>query len=250
MTPDDRDPKVGAGAGAPEETRGPWWLALRVIDEPVPVFRDLARRPRALVPIGLIVLVSAVVAFGTPESSIRGAVQAQAARFREAAPERFDEADVRRMITEASSPRARVISLAAGTAGTMIGLVAVSLVLMFIFGSTSGVEIRFKDEFAIAVHAYVPQLIGGLLVLTLMMFADFDQFEISLGFLFDRDTSPFLHAFTNGLTLFGGWNVYLLALGNQVKTNARGVGGSLAIVGGLWLAMKLVLAGIAAMAGV
>ena len=132
----------------------------------------------------------------------------------------------------------------------MIGLVVVSLLLMFIFGSTSGVEIGFKDEFAIAVHAFLPQLVGGLLVLALMAFAGFDQFEISLGFLFDRDTSPFLHAFTNGVTFFGGWNVYLLALGNQVKTNARGIGGSLAIVGGLWLAMKLLLAGVGAMAGV
>ena len=245
MTPDEGDPQ----AGAPEETRGALWLAFRVMDEPVAVFRDLARRPRALVPVGLIVLVSAVVAFGTPESSIRQATQAQAERLREAAPERFDDAEVRRMVTEASGPRARAFSLAAVTAATLVGLVAVSLVLKFIFGSISSVEIRFKDEFAIAVHAFVPQLVGGLLVLTLVAFAGFDQFEISLGFLFNRDTSPFLYAFTNGLTVFGGWNVYLLALGNQAKTNADGIGGSLAIVGGLWLVMKLALAGIGAMAG-
>ncbi len=220
------------------------------MDEPVAVFRDLARRPRALVPLGLVVLVLAVVAFGTPESSIREATQAQVERFREAAPERFDEAEVRRMVTEASGPRARALSLAAGTTGTVVGLVVVSLVLMFIFGSTSSVEIRFKDEFAIAVHAFVPQLVGRLLVLTLVAFAGFDRFEISLGFLFDRDTSPFLYAFTNGLTFFGGWNVYLLALGNQVKTNVDGIGGSLAIVGGLWLVMKLLLAGIGAIAGI
>jgi len=45
--------------------------------------------------------------------------------------------------------------------------------------------------------------------------------------------------FTNQINVFGAWNVYILALGNQVKTKAKGIGGALTIVGGLWLALKV-----------
>ena len=110
---------------------------------------------------------------------------------------------------------------------------------MMIFGATTADPLRFKDEFAIVSHAYMISLAGGVLVVALLAFAGLNEVQLSLGFLFDEESSPFLHRFTNQINVFGAWNVYVLALGNQIKTKAKGIGGALTIVGGLWLVMKL-----------
>ena len=44
-------------AATEENAPGVLWLALRVIDEPLAVFRSLANQPHVLVPLGLVVLV-------------------------------------------------------------------------------------------------------------------------------------------------------------------------------------------------
>jgi hypothetical protein len=120
---------------------------------------------------------------------------------------------------------------------------------MLIFGSMAAEPIRFRDEFAIVMHAYVPQLVGILLIVALMVFAGFEQLRLSLGFLFDRESSPFLYALGSQFTFFGAWNIYLVALGNQVRTGTRGIGGPLAIVGGLWVLVNLGLAALASALG-
>jgi hypothetical protein len=129
--------------------------------------------------------------------------------------------------------------LVAGVVGGPITLAAAAWVLMLIFGATSAEPLRFKDEFALVSHAYMISLVGGVLVIALLAFAGLNEVQLSLGFLFNEDSSPFLHRFTNQINVFGAWNVYVLALGNQVKTKAKGIGGALTIVGGLWLAMKV-----------
>ncbi len=232
-----------------EAPKSPWWLALRVLVEPRQVFQELAARPRALVPIILLMIVAAVVAVGTPGEALEATAQTQA----EALGDRLDADAQRQMIERASTPFNRAIIFAAWTVLSVVTLAIVALVLMLTFGATASEPIRFKDEFAIAAHALVPQLAGGLLAVILMVTAGMHEFAnpatnpLSLGFLVSRQTSPFLHRFANGITLFGAWNVYLLALGNQVKTRAAGITGALTIVGGLWLLVKL---GFAAVGGV
>ena len=118
-------------------------------------------------------------------------------------------------------------------------LAVAAWVLMLIFGATTADPLRFKDEFAIVSHAYMITIAGGILIVALLAFAGLNEVQLSLGFLFDEDSSPFLYRFFNQITVFGAWNVYALALGNQVKTKAKGIGGALTIVGGLWLALKV-----------
>ncbi|MFQ5703015.1 MAG: YIP1 family protein [Gemmatimonadales bacterium] len=233
-------------ASTDSQSAGALWLALRVLDEPAKVFQSLASKPRALIPIVLLVLASVVVAFATPERVLKNQVREQLEAFRGGGgltDEQFQE-----RLDAAASPGSRVSILGFGSVGGVVGLVIVAAVLMLIFGATSGSPVRFKDEFAIVAHANVASIAGAVLVVALTVFAGFDQLQLSVGFLFDQETQPFLYRFANQITVFGAWNVFLIALGNKIKTEAQGLGTPLAIVGGLWIVTKLLFAALGGLA--
>jgi hypothetical protein len=214
------------------------WLAFRVFDEPTAVFKQLAEKPRALVPILCLILSASFSALALPSRVMEEQARTTFEPLQESG--RMTAEDAQERIENASGTIARVTVLGAGAVGGPLFLVVAAWVLMLIFGATTADPLRFKDEFAIVSHAYMISIAGGVLTVALLAFAGLDEVLLSLGFLFDVDSSPFLHRFTNQITVFGAWNVYVLALGNQVKTKAKGIGGALTIVGGLWLAMKVV----------
>ena len=220
-----------------EQGKSPFWLAFRVFDEPTAVFKELAARPRALVPILCLILSATFTAFAMPARVMEEQARTTFESLQESGRITADDAQER--IDNASGTTARLTVLGAGVVGGPIMLALAALVLMLIFGATTADPLRFKDEFAIVSHAYMISIAGGILVVALLAFAGFDEVQLSLGFLFDEDSSPFLYRFTSQINVFGAWNVYVLALGNQVKTKAKGIGGALTIVGGLWLALKV-----------
>lgn len=220
-----------------EQGKSSLWLAFRVFDEPTTVFKELAARPRALVPILCLVAAATFSAFALPSRVMEEQARTTFESLEEGGRITADDAQER--ISNASGTPARLTVFVAGAVGGPIALAVAALVLMMIFGATTADPLRFKDEFAIVSHAYMITLAGGVLVVALLAFAGLNEVQLSLGFLFDEESSPFLHRFTNQINVFGAWNVYVLALGNQIKTKAKGIGGALTIVGGLWLAMKL-----------
>ncbi len=230
----------------PATTRSPWWLAIRVFDEPAAVFEDLVRHPRALVPIVLLVVAAAVVAFGAPAATLERQAQLQAQAVRDVAGDRFTEEDLQKMVGDPTTVRSRAMTLAAMVVSAVVSLALVSVVFKYLLSATSGVDIGFGEEFAFAAYAFMPQLIGWLLALALMVFGGLDRSDFSLGFLFDQQSGTFLSAFAGQLTFFGAWSVFLLAVANQLKTRQRSVVGTLAIIAGLWIFVKVVVAGIGA----
>jgi hypothetical protein len=220
-----------------------------VLDEPTATFKWLSERPRILAPLMAFVLVAFVSAFGTPAEVLHEMARQQAASLRERAPERFAEEDLQQMIDEAATPSQRAIIAAAQVATTLVLFTATALVLMLVFGSMAPEPIRFKDEFAIVLHAYIPQLAGAVLIVALMRFAGFEHLRLSLGFLFDPESSPFLFRLGSHIQFFGVWNVYLLAVGNQVRVGSTGIAGPLAVVSGLWILVGIAFAALASSFG-
>ena len=214
------------------------WLAFRVFDEPTAVFKELAQRPRALVPILCLIVTAAFTALAMPSRVMEEQARASLEPLQESG--RLTAEQVQERLDNASGTTARLTVLAAGVIGGPLVLAVAAWALMLIFGATTPDTLRFKDEFAIVSHAYMISIAGGLLTVVLLAFAGLDEVRLSLGFLFDENSQPFLYRFTNQVNVFGAWNVYVLALGNQIRTRAKGIGGALAIVGGLWLAMKVV----------
>ncbi len=224
-----------------EQTWGPWKLALRVIDEPVEVFRQLAVRPAVWAPIVTMVIVVALTSFTMPSEPIAQATRTQMEAAQRRAPDQITDEAIEERVELATSTRGRAISLASQVVIYLLGFAVVAAVLMLVFGAVGSEPLKFKDEFAIVTHAFMPQLLGFILIVLLTRFAGIEQLSLSLGFLFDSESSLFMHNLGNQFTLFGTWNMVLLALGNQIRTGAKTLGGPLAIVGGLWVLLNVVL---------
>ncbi len=228
-----------------EQQWGPWKLALRVIDEPAEVFKQLAARRTSWVPIVLLVVITGVAAFGMPAGPIQEATRAQMESAQQRSPDRITDEMIEERVEGVAGPRGRAIIAGSQIVFYLIAFVVVAATLMLIFGAMGSEPIKFKDEFAIVTYAFVPQLAGVILILLLARFAGFEELTLSLGFLFDAEASPFLNNLGTQFTPFGAWNMVLLALGNQIKTGAKSLGGPLMVVGGLWVVVNLLFAGLA-----
>lgn len=222
--------------------KSPWWLVLRVFDEPGQVFQALAARPRALLPILLLVVVSGVVAFATPEATLRSQAETQLRAAERRAPDRFSPEERERLLARAASPSNRLIIFAAGAAVSLVSLLVVAVVLQLVFGAMGTQSISFREEFAVVTHSHMPQLAGALLTIGLIVVMKVPELSLSLSFLFDQESSPFLHRLGSLFTFFAAWKVVLLAVGNRALTGAKGLGGPLALVGGLWVVVNFALA--------
>jgi hypothetical protein len=228
------------------EPKSATWLVLRVFDEPTKVFRELAVRPRVLLPMVLLVLATGVFAIGTPTEVLRDQTRSRLEAMQERG--QLTDEQVQQRVDAAASSTSRAVIFGAGAVGGLVALVVVSAVLMLVMGATAPEPIKFKGELAVVAHANVVSIAGGVLIVALMVVGGLDQPQLSLGFLFNQD-SGFLYRFANQVTLFGTWNMILVVLGNRVLTKAKGIGGPLVIIGGLWVLVKIVIAAIGGIAG-
>jgi len=233
---------------ATPDLKSPWWLAFRVLDEPGIVFRQLAVKPRSLVPLLLFLVCSAILMFGIPAEPMQDATRTQMEAVQERAPDGVTDADIEQRVEFVGSVPGRALAYGGQLVFWLIGFTVATLVLMLVFGALGKEPVGFKAEFAIVTHAFVPQLLGFLVIVGLMRFAGITQPQLSLGFLVSEE-SGFLHSFANQFGVFGAWNVYLLALGNQIRTGMKGIGTSLAVVGGLWILVNLIFGGLGSLAG-
>ncbi len=221
------------------------WLAFRVFDEPTQVFRKLAGNPRYLIPLICVVVVAALFAFATPADVLIDQARDQIQPFVERG--QLSEEQAAERIDEAASTVRRVIMFAGGAIAGPVILLAVAGVLALIFNAMAAEPVGFKREFSVVVHANMVSVAGTVLTVLLMIFIDMRQ-PLSLGFLFPED-GGFLYRYANQVTLFGAWNVFLLALGNTILTKAKGIGGALAVIGILWLLVKIPFAFLGGMFG-
>jgi hypothetical protein len=228
-----------AGPGA---AHGRWWLAFRVFDEPAAVFRQLASTPHARIPLLLFVLANLGVASLVPARVLQDAAGQQFRALEERRPGAIPPDLRERAISQAGSIRNRAgIFIAATVAGIVMVAIA-SGVLMLVFNAIGDSDMRFRDEWSIAWHAYMPQVLGIVVTWAGISLTNDMQFRPGLGFLVPPDTSAWGHSLAQQFTFFGGWNVFLLAVGNQVRTGAKGLGTPLAIVTALWVLANLVFA--------
>lgn len=245
------DPSAVEASPSPA-TPSPWWLLLRVLDEPVQVFRALASRPRIVAPLAAMLVAFVVFGFATPAEQLREQARQQAEIMRRRAAQMPEErraeflSTVERRIERAASPGTRALAAAGGAVTSVIGLTVAAAILMLVFGAIGSQSVPFKAEFAVVAHAYVPQLVGLLLMVALGA-AGLRNVQLSPAFVTDLERSPFLFTLLSQFSVFAIWNVYLVALGNQILTAGKSIAGPLAAVGGLWLLKCLALAGTASL---
>jgi hypothetical protein len=233
----------------PEQPKSPVQLVLRVLDEPGSVFTELAARPRALLPVILWLVVAVASTFAMPARIMRSATEHQLEALEQRRPGVITPEVRQRAVERAGTVVSRSTASAAVAVIGLLAIVIVAAVLRVVFGGLSPEPITFRQEFAIAAHAYVPQILGAVATWIAIVVTSDARFRFSLGLFFDPDSGGFVGKLANQFTLFGAWNVYLLALGNQIKTRGKSLATPLAIVGGLWVAVCLVFAGLQSVMG-
>ncbi len=232
-----------------EQPKSPVQLVLRVLDEPGAVFTELAARPRALLPVILYLVVAFGSTFAMPARIMRSETQHRMEAMEQRRPGMIPPEARERAVQQAAGPVSRATAFAFVAAIGLLAIVIVAAVLRVVFGGLSPAPITFRQEFAIAAHAYVPQVLGAIATLIAIVVTSDARFRFSLGLAFDPDSGGFAYKLANEFTLFGAWNVYLLALGNQIKTRATSVATPLTIVGALWVVVNLLFAGLQSVLG-
>jgi hypothetical protein len=220
----------------------PAWLVVRVFDEPGQVFADLTTRPRALLPFLLFIAASLGVAVLVPTPVLRHAAEQQFRALDQRSPGAIPPEVRDQALRDAGSGKNRLgVFLASAGGGTVMMAIAAG-VLLLIFNAVGSSEMKFRDEWSIAWHAYLPQVAGIAVTWLGISLTNDVQFRVGLGFLVSPETSRFGHSLAQQFTVFGAWNMYLLALGNQIRARGPGLAGSLAIVLALWVIVNLLFA--------
>jgi Yip1 domain len=115
-----------------------------------------------------------------------------------------------------------------------------------------GWELTFKQSLGAAAHAFLPGMVGAILLLVLLPRRETvdpsaigDLLRSNLGFLVERDSAKALHSLLGSLDLFSIWSLVLFSIGYSAAAKIRR-GQAAAVVVSLWAVFVLARAGLAA----
>jgi hypothetical protein len=218
-----------------------------VFFSPGKTFEAIARRPTWLAPLALWLLVSlAISAVLVPRMDFEKMVRD---RMEKGGRTVTDEQV--QSITERQKPIVSVISYA--SALILPALVAL-LTAVILWGAfrAFGWDATFRQSFGATTHAFLPGVLGSILLLVPLMrqekvdpSAIGDLLRSNLGFLVPRD-SKFLHSLLSSIDVFSFWTIALLAIGFAAAARIR-KGPAAGLIIALWAVYVLGKAGLASM---
>jgi hypothetical protein len=115
-----------------------------------------------------------------------------------------------------------------------------------------GWDLTFKQGFGVSTHAYLPGVLGALVLIPVMSSRETidpqavgDLLRSNLGFLVDQSSSPVIHSLLQSVDLFSIWTIFLLTVGYSAAARIprKSAGG---LIVGIWVIFVLCKAGIAA----
>jgi hypothetical protein len=225
-----------------------------VFFEPTKTFADIAARPRWIVPVILIALVSMCVVFAySQRGGWRVMIEQQMAnssRQPQGTPEQQQQQ------IEMGVKIASVI----GYVIPLIIPVMFLIVAGILTGITAGIlsaPVRFFQVFAIVCYANLPGIIRGALTIVVMQMkslADFDfknPVMFNPGYFMDpKGSSKFLYSLASSLDLFSIWILLLIAIGLKAAAGRKlSFGGAFFAVVTPWAIFVLGAAAFAGMFG-
>jgi hypothetical protein len=232
--------EVPAAAPAPEEPKpNPFARIIGVLFSPDATFASIVRRPDWVVPLIVLLVLSAV----------SGLIMAKRLDF--AAPAREAMETNKNLSTEdaermerMSGSIGKVISYAAPVF-TVIILLLVAGILLLAFRLMGG-EGTFKQAFSVTAYAWMPGVIKGIITLIIMVakggmispVALATIVRSNLAFLVDVKTNPILFALLANLDIFSIWMLILFIIGFSYVARVSKAK-SAAIIISLWIVKTL-----------
>lgn len=217
-----------------------------VFIEPGETFEDIARKPNWIAPLILMVLVSLAVMetmlAKVGVSRIMMHTLQQSGRAATMDPEQLNQA-----ITK-GAPITAAFMQGAAIFGVPIILLIVAGFGLIVLNGFFGEKARFKEVFSATCYAYLPHIVGAVMAIAVMFFADPDAFipqnpaPTNPGFFMDPATSSHaVYALASSLDIFTLWFLALLAIGLSKVLQKKAKTGSIFMTFlGAWILLIIV----------
>lgn len=223
-----------------------------VFFEPGKTFQDVAERPRWVVPMLLLIIVSVLtMALYSQhvgwERMIRHQLETNS-RVAQLTPEQREQA------IATQSRLAPIFGYVGVIVGIPIYFLISAAVLLAIVAGMMSVPVKYKQVVAVMCYAGLTGLVSGVLAIVVMFLKNPDDFNLQNPLVFNpgafmdpTTTSKFLYSLAGSLDLFVFWNIFLIATGLKAAGGKRiSFGGALFAVvlpWGLFVLGKSALAG-------
>lgn len=223
---------------------------------PRATFQDIARKPGWLLPILILIVMNlAVIGAFSRHVGWRTLIEKQDLQSRRAQQQMAQMTpEQKERLIDMQVKAAPIFGYVAGVVGAPIVLLVVGAIFMGIFNATSSAALDFKTSFSIAVHAWMPLVILGVLGIVVMFLKPPDTINIqnlvasNVGALLSNSAPVWLQTLCGSLDVFSFWVVGLLAFAYSVaRPKKLSMGTASAWVAGVWLVFVLVKTGLVAM---
>lgn len=228
----------------PAAEPGQWQTIGDTLLAPATAMERLARRPQFALVLALLTLVSAGLTF----IAVRQGVMEQTIRRKMESSSRFQQLPARQrdQVIDQTLAWTRYTQWLGAVAGPAVIVLLVSGVCLLMTHLAAGGRVRFRQMFAVAAHAWLPNSLQYLIAIPILLAkdpaaVDFENLVpmANLGWVFSREEAPKLYRVASSLDLFSLWALALLALG-MGRLTGKGAGASFGMVLVPWILYVLV----------
>ena len=215
-------------AGSPSDPAGASrepGAAARVVGtffSPVKTLESVARRPGWVLPLLLWTLASIAVAMVVgPRIDYE--------RLTREAMEKRGQTIPPAQLEQAIATQKRIGPMIGMIAATVVPTIISLIVTAVLFGAfhAFGHELKFRQAFGETAHAFLPGVLGALLLIPVILSrqnvdpsALGDLLRSNLGFLVDAKSAPALHSILQSIDVFSFWSAALLVVGFAAAARA------------------------------
>jgi len=188
-----------------------------VLFSPKPTFEDIVRKPSWLLPVIVLVILSAAVAFGINQKMNWREYMSQQIEKSPAAAQL--SADQKEQRIEAGAKFAPYSAYIFGIPAPAIGLFAVTLILWGAYNLLAGANVNFSTALGIVSHAFVPALVANLIFLLVLFLKPYGTLDLdnpvatNIAAFFPEDSAKWLMAAGKNIDIFVIWMTALIAIG-------------------------------------
>jgi hypothetical protein len=188
-----------------------------VLFSPKPTFEDIVRKPTWLLPVILMVILSAVVAFGINQKMNWREYVGQQIEKSPAAAQLSNEQKEQRI--ESGAKLAPTFTYAFGIPAPVVVVLLITLILWGAYNLLGGANVNFKTALGIVSYAYVPILVANLLFIIVLFLKPYGTLDLqnpvatNLAAFLPEDSGKWLLALGKNIDIFVLWVTALVAVG-------------------------------------
>jgi Yip1 domain len=226
-----------------------------VIFSPKPTFESIVQRPTWVLPLILIIAVSAVVVFVFSQRvGWRGFMERQdQTNSRLQKQMESMTPDQREQMLETQTKYAAIFGYIGVVFGIFVSAIVVAAVLLAAFNLVGGAKVGFSTSLAIVVHSWVPSIIGGILGILIIFLKDPSTVDIqhlvaaNAGAFLPDDAPKWQETLLTSFDLFIFWSMILMGFGYSATDPKKiSFGKALGTIVVVWLLYVIVKVGFTA----